>query len=99
MGQYNHLVERQRLLIEAEKWATGVKAIHAHSLSSMWYDDHPEHTSEGKCVTDIEYNNGRVERLLSDGTKHLFGVALAGDELIDAYTKHANPTESQQLLT
>jgi hypothetical protein len=88
MTQYDETVERQRLLLLAEEWSTGVKAIHAHSLSSMWYDDHPEHTSEGKCVTDIEYNNGVVERLLSDGTKHLFGKALIGDDLIQAFSQH-----------
>lgn len=88
MTQYDETVERQRLLLLAEEWATGVKAIHAHSLSSMWYDDHPEHTSEGKCVTDIEYNNGVVERRLSDGTKHLFGKALIGDDLIQAFSRH-----------
>ena len=89
MTQYDSTVERQRLLLAAEDWATGVKAIHAHSVSSMWYDDHPEHTSEGKYVTDIEYNNGTVERHLKDGTKHLFGVALTGDELIQEHSRHS----------
>ena len=89
MGQYDEVVERQRQLLAAEEWATGVKAIHAHSLSSMWYDNHPEHTSEGKYVTDVGYNNGVVERLLSDGTKHLFGKALTGDDLIQEYSRNS----------
>ena len=89
MTQYDSTVERQRLLLAAEDWATGVKAIHAHSLSSMWYDDHPEHTSEGKYVTDIEYNNGVVERRLSDGTIHLFGEALIGEDLIQAFSQYS----------
>jgi len=89
MTQYDDTVERQRALLAAEEWAIGVKAIHAHSLSSMWYDDHPEHTSEGKYVTDIEYNNGTVERHLKDGTKHIFGVALTGDDLIQAFSQHS----------
>jgi len=90
MTQYDDTVERQRALLAAEEWAKGVKAIHAHSLSSMWYDDHPEHTSEGKCVTDIEFNNGTVERHLSDGTKHLFGVALTGDDLIQKWSQNTS---------
>ena len=47
MTQYDDTVERQRTLLEAEKWSVGVKAIHAHSISSMWYDDRPQDTSEG----------------------------------------------------
>ena len=70
MTQYDDTVERQRTLLEAEKWSVGVKAIHAHSISSMWYDDRPQDTSEGKCVTDVEFNNGTIERTQQDGTKH-----------------------------
>ena len=29
MGQYDDRVERQRILIEAEEWAEGVKDLHA----------------------------------------------------------------------
>ena len=90
MGEFNSAVERQRLLLEAEEWAKGTNSVHVHSLSSMWYDDHPEHTSEGKCVTDIEFNNGTVERHLSDGTKHLFGVALTGDDLIQKWSQNTS---------
>jgi hypothetical protein len=99
MGQYDHLVERQRLLIEAEEWAKGVKSIHAHSLSSMWYDDRPEDTEGGTGVLDIIYHSGLIERTLKDGSKVLFGKSLKGDKLIDAYTRHSIPTESQRLLT
>ena len=38
MSQYDERVERQRLKLKAEEWAKGVKSLHAHSLSSMWYD-------------------------------------------------------------
>ena len=87
MTQYDETVEKQRLLLAAEKWAKCVKAIHAHSLSSMWYDNHPEHTSEGKFVTDVEYNNGTVLRHLKDGTTHLFGKKLTGEELVNSYIR------------
>ena len=52
MGEFNHRVERQRILLEAEEWAKGVNAIHAHSLSSMWYDTRPQDTEDGKSVCD-----------------------------------------------
>ena len=41
MGEHSDKVARQRVLLEAEEWAKGVSGIHAHSLSSMWYDTRP----------------------------------------------------------
>lgn len=52
MTQYTDEVERHGALLEAREWAKGVKDIHVHSLSSMWYDEFPEDTQEGN-VTDI----------------------------------------------
>ena len=48
MGQYQDKVERQRLLLEAEEWAKEVRSLHAHSMNSMWYDDRPQDTEDGK---------------------------------------------------
>lgn len=87
MGQYDSLVERQRLLLEAEEWAQGVKGIHAHSLNSMWYDNRPLDTEDGKGVLDIEYNSGLIERKTHDGFTVYFGKQLKGDELIYEYEK------------
>ena len=53
MTQYNETVNNQRLLLEAEEWAKGIKSIHAHSTSSMWYDTRPQDTEEGKSVVDL----------------------------------------------
>tara|TARA_B100002019_G_scaffold274330_1_gene271173 strand:+ start:893 stop:1183 length:291 start_codon:yes stop_codon:yes gene_type:complete len=88
MGEFNHRVERQRLLLEAEEWAKGFMSMHTHSLNSMWYDTRPQDTEDGKMVTDIQYNNGLIERRLSDGTKVYFGKELKGDDLIDQYQKY-----------
>lgn len=88
MGQFDDKVERQRLLLEAEKWSRGVKSIHAHSLSSMWYDNRPEDTANGKSVMDIEYNGRLIKRTLEDGSVHYFGERLRGDELIREYQRH-----------
>ena len=98
MGQYSDRVERQRLLLEAEEWAKGVAGIHAHSLSSMWYDTRPQDTEDGKSVVDTQYNNGLIKRTLHDGTKVFFGQELKGDELIDAYLRHTQPSISQSLI-
>lgn len=87
MGQYNDRVERQRILLEAEKWAKDVKCMHAHSLKSMWYDTRPQDTEDGKGVLDVEYNNGLIKRTTHDGSIVYFGKELKGDELIDAYTR------------
>ena len=89
MTQYGNTVQRQRLLLEAEKWAECVKNIHCHPLSSMWYDDRPQDTNNGKeHVMDIEYNSGIIERSKDGKHLHTFGKRKTGDELIDAYRKN-----------
>ena len=89
MTQYDESVDRQRLKIEAEDWAKGVKSLHNHSLSSMWYDSRPQDTEDGKRVMDKEYNNGRVERTLSNGETFIFTeYELKGDDLISAYSQN-----------
>ena len=98
MSQFSDKVERQRLLLEAEEWARDVKSMHAHSLNSMWYDDRPQDTADGKGVIDIQYNNGLIKRELADGTKVYFGEKLKGDELIDAYVRQVTPSVTQNIL-
>jgi len=89
MTQYDERVEQQRLKLEAEEWAKGIKSLHSHSLSSMWYDDRPQDTSEGKYVIDKEFNNGIVERTLSNGEVYVFTKhELKGDDLIGAYSQN-----------
>ena len=87
MTQYRQSVEEQRIRHEAEIWANGIESIHAHSLSSMWYDNRPQDTQDGKCVTDVTYNDGHVERKLSSGEIVILGERLTGKELMEAYQK------------
>jgi len=55
----------------------------------MWYDDRPQDTSEGKYVIDKEFNNGIVERTLSNGEVYVFTkYELKGDDLIGAYSQN-----------
>ena len=85
MTEYNETVERQRLLLEAEKWSQGVKSLHAHSFTSMWYDTRGNDGS----VLDVEYNNGVVQRTIkSSGEIIYFGEALSGQELLDSYIRN-----------
>lgn len=98
MGQYQDKVERQRILLEAEEWAKGVSGIHAHSLSSMWYDTRPQDTQDGKSVCDRHFNSGLIERTCDDGSIVYFGVELTGDALIDAYQRKVMPTDTQKAI-
>tara|TARA_B100000902_G_scaffold300835_1_gene288503 strand:- start:659 stop:937 length:279 start_codon:yes stop_codon:yes gene_type:complete len=84
MTQHSEIVEQQRLLIAAEKWAVGVKSLHVHSSNSMHYDDRPEDT-EGKSVTDIEYYGGWIERWQDNQHIHTFGKKMGRKELLEAY--------------
>ena len=98
MGQYDDIVERQRLLLEAEEWAKGVSGIHAHSLSSMWYDTRPQDTQDGKSVCDRHFNSGLIERTLDDGSIVYFGKELTGDELIREYQRKVMPSVEQEVF-
>ncbi len=89
MTQYEDKVEYQRQKLAAEEWANRVKCIHAHSLSSLWYDDRPQDTADGQKVVDREFNSGRVERTLENGQVFIFTkYELKGDELIDSYVQN-----------
>jgi len=88
MTQYEDRVEQQRLKIEAEEWAKGVKSLHAHSLNSMYYDDRPQDTEDGKTVMDVMYNDGSVRRTCADGGVIIMGTQLRGEDLVDEYRRH-----------
>ena len=88
MGQFDDRVERQRKLIAAEEWSRGIKALHAHSINSMWYDNRPEDTANGKSVVDVEYNGGLIKRELESGKTIYFGERLRGDALIAEWERH-----------
>ena len=88
MSEYDYKVQQQRDKLAAEEWAKGVKCLHAHSMSSMWYDDRPQDTADGKSVVDMEFNDGTIRRTLDNGETVIMGGELRGQDLIDAYTKH-----------
>lgn len=85
MSQYNDRVEKQRLKLEAEEWAKGVKSIHAHSLTSLFYADGRNDGS----VLDIQYNDGSVKRTISSTDEVvMLGKSLRGEELINEYVRN-----------
>jgi len=98
MGQYDDRVERQRVLLEAEEWAKGVKSIHAHRLQSLWYDNRPMDTFEGS-VCDTTYNDDSIKRELENGkVVWMNSEKKTGDDLIDQYLKKVNPSKTQRIL-
>ena len=88
MSQYDEVVDKQRMKLQAEVWSKTVKSVHAHSLTSMWYETNPEDFEHGP-VTDVEYNSGVIERTLANGDKRTIGKRLSSDELIDEYKRHS----------
>jgi hypothetical protein len=88
MSEYDDVVQKQREILDAEKWAKGVRSLHAHSLSSMWYDNRPQDTENSKRVTDIQYNSGLVVRKTDDGQIIFFGEQKKGQELLESFHRH-----------
>ena len=85
MSEYDEVVDKQRRLLLAEKWAKGVKTLHAHALTSMWYDDRGNDGS----VLDTEYNDGLVMREIREtGETVYFGESLKGDDLLQLFGQH-----------
>ena len=89
MGEYDYKVQRQKVLLEAEDWADGIKSIHVHGITSMYYE-----TAESKAdiekngqVTDTEYNSGLIVRERNGKEICTFGIRKTGDDLVDAYQK------------
>ena len=87
MSEYDEVVERQRTRLEAEKWGRGVRSIHGHSMDSMYYDNRPQDTANGKTVVDTEFNDGTVQRILENEEEVWFGKRKTTEELLDIYTR------------
>jgi|TARA_B110000285_G_scaffold91098_1_gene104415 hypothetical protein len=84
MTEFNDKVEKQRTRIEAEKWANGVKSLHAHSLTSLAYDTRGDDGS----VLDITYNDGSIKREIQSNNQVVWlGKKLTGEKLLQAYSR------------
>ena len=88
MGEFDHRVQRQRLLLEAEEWAKGIESIHIHSLKSSWYEtEESKKDFDNGPVTDTRYNDSTIVREQKGKVIRVFGEKLKGDALIDAYSR------------
>ena len=88
MTEYDNAVERQRVLLEAEKWAEQPQSIQVHGLKSMWYETEESKIDfENGHVTDTTYNSGLIERTQNGKLIRTFGYRMTGDELIDIYIR------------
>ena len=89
MGQYDDRVERQRILLEAEEWAKGIKSIHIHSITSMWYETKESVKDVEDGVMDIQYMDGRIEREnLKTGKRTVLVKGLTGEDLVQEVTRN-----------
>lgn len=88
MGQYDDVVERQRILLEAEEWAKQPKSVHVHGVTSMWYETEESIKDfENGNVTDTHYYGGHVVRQQNGKVIRTFGEQVTGEELFQAYQR------------
>ena len=92
MTEYSEAVERQKILIEAEKWAKQINQIDFHSLTSMYYDtvETKEELIKNGPVTDTTYNSGLIIRTRNNKEVCRFGIERTGDDLINWYGRNSN---------
>ena len=88
MGEHTEKVVRQAKLLLAEKWADGITNIHIFDTTKtqMWYEN--INTEKDGRVTDITYNDGRIERSKDGKVIRTFGEKqLHGDDLINQWER------------
>tara|TARA_Y100000356_G_scaffold107684_1_gene93833 strand:- start:171 stop:464 length:294 start_codon:yes stop_codon:yes gene_type:complete len=88
MGEHTEKVIRQAKLLLAEKWADGITNIHVFDTTKvqMWYEN--INTEKDGRVTDITYNDGRIERSKDGKVIRTFGEKqLHGDDLINQWER------------
>ena len=88
MSQYNEKVALQRQILKAEEYVNQPTCIHAHRLTSMWYDNDQTVKDVADGVMDIQYMDGRVERTLNSGKKYILVEGKKGAELVQEVTRN-----------
>ena len=88
MSQYNEKVALQRQILKAEEYVNQPTCIHAHRLTSMWYDNDQTVKDVADGVMDIQYMDGRVERTLKCGKKYILVEGKKGAELVQEVTRN-----------
>ena len=97
MTEYNAKVELQRQILLAEEHVDTVTNIHAHSMTSMWYETEETMKDAVKGVIDTSYMDGRIERKVSTtGKKYILVEGRKGADLVQEVTR--NLADSGQSL-
>ena len=89
MTQYDERVDMQKKILLAEEYRDKPKWVHAHSLTSMWYETEKTAKDAVKGVLDVQYMDGRIERTISKtGKKYLIPKGMTGEELVQEDTRN-----------
>ena len=89
MTQYDERVELQKRILKAEEYRDQPKWLHAHSLTSMWYETKKTAKDAVKGVMDVQYMDGRIERTVSStGKKYLIQEGMTGADLVQEVTRN-----------
>ena len=88
MSQYNEKVALQRQILKAEEYVNQPTCIHAHRLTSMWYDNDQTVKDVADGVMDIQYMDGRVERTLKSGKKYILVEGKKGAALVQEISRN-----------
>mgnify|MGYP001195099586 FL=1 len=89
MTQYKDKIELQRQILLAERYVNNVKNIHAHSLTSMRYENNQTAKDAVKGVVDITYMDGRIERTINEtGRKYIIVEGRVGEDLVQEVTRN-----------
>tara|TARA_B100001109_G_scaffold118136_1_gene96284 strand:- start:214 stop:513 length:300 start_codon:yes stop_codon:yes gene_type:complete len=89
MTEYQERVEMQKRILLAEEYRGSPKWIHAHSLTSMWYETEETKEDASKGVVDTQFMDGRIERLVnSTGKKYIIKEGLTGEDLVQEVTRN-----------
>ncbi len=89
MTEYNDKVELQRQILLAEEHVDTVINIHAHSMTSMWYETEETIKDAVKGVIDTQYMDGRIERKVSStGKRYTIVEGRTGADLVQEVTRN-----------
>ena len=88
MSQYNEKVALQRQILKAEEYVNQPTCIHAHRLTSMWYDNDQTVKDVVKGVVDVQYMDGRIERTLKNGKKYTIVEGRTGADLVQEVVRN-----------
>ncbi len=89
MTEYNDKVELQRQILLAEEHVDTVINIHAHSMTSMWYETDETIKDAVKGVVDTQYMDGRIERkVTTTGKRYTIVEGRTGADLVQEVTRN-----------